>query len=228
MAGAGPVALMFGKTGDVYFSENITNWLTVPTATKFNLGSGALYKNSIVVVGDYGTVQQSDPLSPQAPSIALQPTDSVIESGTAVDLQVGAFGTSPIRYQWRFNGLAIPAATNRTLHIDAFGSQSAGTYDAVVENNLGTETSRPARIKLAEPPDNSPPSLAVQLNADGEVILYLTGTPSVNYRIESASELSDPVRWSEEIRLVGSGEAFSWKPQAEPNLPHRFFRAVRE
>jgi alpha-tubulin suppressor-like RCC1 family protein len=97
---------------------------------------------------------------PVPPSITSQPQSQTNVVGSAVDFLVTAFGTSPLSYQWLFNGAAIPAASGTDLHLDNVQVFQAGLYSVAVTNALGAVTSSPAVLTvLASPPSIlAPPS----------------------------------------------------------------------
>ncbi len=74
-----------------------------------------------------------------APTITSQPGSALFVFGTNVALSATATGTEPIRYQWRFNGVNLPGATNSTLTISNFQSGSVGTYNIFVYNSGGSD-----------------------------------------------------------------------------------------
>lgn len=51
---------------------------------------------------------------------------------TNVTFTVVASSTSPLRYQWRFNGLALPGATNTSLTISNVQAADGGAYDVAI------------------------------------------------------------------------------------------------
>jgi hypothetical protein len=54
----------------------------------------------------------------------------------------------PVTYQWYFNGLLIPGATNRTLPVPATLPGSDGVYTVVASNALGSLASWPATLLI--------------------------------------------------------------------------------
>jgi hypothetical protein len=71
-------------------------------------------------------------------SVALQagpvfttvPTNVVASVGSSVSLQAVAAANSPVAYQWQFNGLPIPGATNGLLTLTNVQVQQGGDYTA--------------------------------------------------------------------------------------------------
>jgi len=57
-------------------------------------------------------------------------------------------GTSPVAYQWFFNGVSLPDATNDQLLFPALTPAQSGSYFVVVTNVFGAVTSAPARLAV--------------------------------------------------------------------------------
>ena len=57
--------------------------------------------------------------------------------GTNVTLSLVTTGSPPMCYQWYFNGIAIPNATNNTLVVSNLQYSSAGTYSVTINNAVG-------------------------------------------------------------------------------------------
>src|SRR5207247_4286253 len=66
----------------------------------------------------------------------------------------------PTRYQWRFNGQNIPNATNNTLTVPNVTLANDGIYDVIVEDDVSSAMSDPARLTVLL----SPVFLQVPLN----------------------------------------------------------------
>jgi hypothetical protein len=77
----------------------------------------------------------------EPPTLTTQPADvTVLEGGTA-QFGVGATGTKPFAYQWRYNEANILDATNASLTLLKVQPAQAGTYSVVVTNIAGSITS---------------------------------------------------------------------------------------
>jgi hypothetical protein len=72
------------------------------------------------------------------PAITSQPGNGLVVFGSNVALSVTVIGTQPIRYQWRFNGVNLPSATNFTFTISNFQSSAVGTYNIFAYNSGGS------------------------------------------------------------------------------------------
>lgn len=78
--------------------------------------------------------------APTPPFIFAQSTNQTVFGGTNVTLNVVAGGTSPLSFQWTFNGSVLPAATNSSLILTNVGTNQAGAYTVAVTNLLGSQT----------------------------------------------------------------------------------------
>jgi hypothetical protein len=94
----------------------------------------------------------AEPLEPTVPTILAQPVSSTNELGSSLALSVAAYGSSTLRYQWRFEGDAILGATNALLSLDNLQLTNAGAYSVVVSNTLGSVTSSNAFVSVVALP----------------------------------------------------------------------------
>lgn len=88
-----------------------------------------------------------------APSVTTHPLAQTSCGYSTINFTVGATGTGPFTYQWRvgavpINPLANPSAATATLVLNAPRSADAGTYDCVVTNSCGNDTSNPAILTV--------------------------------------------------------------------------------
>lgn len=83
-----------------------------------------------------------------APSILQQPVDQVVETGGTASFTAYAASSSPLFYQWRFNGGDLATATNLTLVLTNVTSAQAGRYSVRVVNTYGTAISSNALLAL--------------------------------------------------------------------------------
>jgi kumamolisin len=81
-----------------------------------------------------------------AVSFTPQPVSQVITVGQPVAFSATASGSTPLSYQWLFNGTAIAGATSATYAISSVTAANAGDYTVRVTNPLGTATSSAATL----------------------------------------------------------------------------------
>ncbi len=130
---------------DVYFGAR-------PFAPSFFLYQGlmdeigiysrALSGAEIQAIADAGALGKCQPQVP--PSIVSQPQGLTVPVGTSATFIVSAVGSSPLAYQWRFNGAPLSGATNSTLALSGVQTNQAGGYSVVISNPYGSVTSSAA------------------------------------------------------------------------------------
>ncbi len=101
-----------------------------------------------------------DPYVP-LPIITAQPLSQVVVQGTPTEFSVSAVGTK-LGFQWRFEDVNLPGATNSVLLLLSAHPQQVGRYTVVVTNVSGAVTSAVATLTVLVPPPGAT-SLAVGL-----------------------------------------------------------------
>lgn len=92
------------------------------------------------------------------PLITNQPQSQTIFAGQTATFSVGATGTEPLAYQWRFNSTNIAGATNATLVLSNAQFPDQGWYSVVVSDIVGTAVSSNAFLTVnSAPVVTSPP-----------------------------------------------------------------------
>ena len=129
----------------------------------------------------------TSPLAPTAPGITNQPQDLTVVAGENATFTVTATGTAPRSYQWRFNNVNLPNATNNSYTRVAAQTNDAGGYHVVITNAVGAITSSVATLTVnfsltlnATPgggvsPDPNLPSYPPNTN------VTVTATPQAGY-----------------------------------------------
>lgn len=85
-------------------------------------------------------------------SIVKHPVETRVNLGTPATLEVKAFGTSALSYQWYRDGQLLPGKTSATLQISNAQLVDEGYYTVHVISSAGTLVSGEARLlTLAEP-----------------------------------------------------------------------------
>ena len=83
-----------------------------------------------------------------APALITHPRSQTVLPGATATHQVLAIGHAPLRYQWQFNGVPLPGATNESLLLTNARTINSGRYTVVVTNITGAVTSRPAWLRV--------------------------------------------------------------------------------
>ncbi len=91
--------------------------------------------------------------SPVAPAIAVQPQGLSVAAGTSPGFSVTPTidSSTPINYQWRFNGTNIGGATGQGYTRSNVQDADAGAYTVVLSNAAGSVTSVIAQLTVFSP-----------------------------------------------------------------------------
>ena len=100
-------------------------------------------------------------VTPIAPSIYLHPTNQTVVAGANTTFSSAALGTSPLSYQWQFNGSNIAGATATVLTLTDIQPAQAGLYAMVVSNVAGSAVSSNAVLTVNPAPPCAPPPLGL-------------------------------------------------------------------
>jgi alpha-tubulin suppressor-like RCC1 family protein len=130
------------------------NGSPLPDATSSSLtlnnvqaSAGGTY-NVSVITGNNTLVSSNAVLtiSPSAPVITSQPVGGPTMTGGTFAFSSGAIGSSPIAYQWLWNGLPITGGTNATFNLNNIQYAAAGNYSLLASNTVGTAVSSNALL----------------------------------------------------------------------------------
>ena len=154
-----------------------------------------------------------------APAITTQPANQTVSTGAGVMFTVGATGSNPLGYQWRFNGTNLAGTTNPSLSLTNVQAPSAGTYDVVVSNAAGLATSAAATLAVSLPEVRF---LSTAMLTNGQVQLLFSGVPGQNYAIQASTNLTD---WRPISVLTASNGPLPFVDPAATNFAWRFYRA---
>lgn len=116
-------------------------------------------------------------------AITQQPSNQVSTAGGSVQFGVGAVGTPPLTYQWRYNGNDLPGETSGSLLLRTLQLSQSGGYSVVVRDAFNSVTSSIANLLVA-------PALPSVVLFDGTDTLKWTplgGTGAVAWPIIAAS-----------------------------------------
>jgi hypothetical protein len=120
------------------------------SAARFSNPSGtAVDANGNVYVADSAnnTIRKGA-LSVGPPVILLQPQSQTVAAGSNVVFAVAATGTSPLGYQWLFNGIDISTATASAYTITNAQPIQAGDYFVLISNAVGMAASSDALLTV--------------------------------------------------------------------------------
>ena len=138
LTGSADPPVMFNQT--FFPSYNANGNQTAAIAIKYPRAYALDVNNGIVAV-TYGAPATTPP------NITVQPASAAVYTNDpAFTLSVTASGSLPLYYQWRFNGANISGATARTYTLNYPPLSAAGSYDVVVHNVAGYQTSAPPAV----------------------------------------------------------------------------------
>lgn len=217
--------IAIGPDGRMFTSNDLLRWVERSEHTTWRLYDAVGFQNTLVVVGDYGTILQTDPLAGTPPRLVSQPVGQRAAPGSNVTLQVDVSGTLPFTYQWRLNGVPITGATNAVLALANLSRAEAGCYEVQVTNPVGTSVSDAACVAV-ESDEATPVLLEGRLAGEGRLQLIVTGASGVRYEIQFAEQLSQPTAWQPLATLTLAGESITIEEAIPMEPPARFYRAV--
>ena len=128
------------------------------TGAAYNIASAqtshaGLY--SVRVTNLFGSVLSSNaqltvvvPPVTNPPAFTQQATNRTVTAGASTTFSAAVTGSSPLAYQWRFNGTNLAGATNITYSIGSVLSNHAGLYSLRVTNLYGAAVSSNAQLSL--------------------------------------------------------------------------------
>jgi hypothetical protein len=85
------------------------------------------------------------------PFITAPPQSQAVVAYSMASFSVSAGGTAPLSYQWRFNGVPLPSATNATLVLTNVQPAQQGDYSVQVFNSAGAVLSSDAFLTVNVP-----------------------------------------------------------------------------
>jgi hypothetical protein len=147
-----------------------------------------------------------------------------VAGGNAL-LRVTASGTAPLSYQWSFNGIAFPSATNSVLAMTNVQQGKAGNYRVLVTNPGGAITSSVATLTVTAPATASAivlaPSGTAAMTPNG-FAFHLSVTSGSTYVIEASSDLHD---WIPIATNVAASSSVVFTDTSASNYGSRWYRA---
>lgn len=119
-----------------------------------------------------------------APYFLVQPASQFVWPPSDATLSVVAGGVPPLNYQWQFKGADLPGATSNVLTIGHASAADAGSYQVVVSNLYGRNTSSVAVLTVALPPSivAQPVSQTAWLGSNATFSVTAGGTGPFNYQ----------------------------------------------
>ena len=119
-----------------------------------------------------------------SPTITSSPANRSVLEGDSITLAVSAASPETPSFQWRFNGIAVPEATNGALSIGYVLLKDDGVYDCVVSNPGGAAVSGAARLSVLAPPRVliPPNSLTNRTGSNATFSVIARGSTPLSYQ----------------------------------------------
>ncbi len=200
---------------DIPGATNI--FLSIPSVSKTD--SGLYSARAINLLGEVESEAVAlSLLSP--PTIVRQERLIQRRVGDAFSLWIDAAGTAPLEYTWFKGSTMLKEGAGPDLLIPEATLSDAGFYTVIVSNRIGSVTSLPIEVIVAEV---KPPVVRVE-NFDSALLLTVSGDPFSSYAIEALSDLESSWVFFADIIADEEGGA-SIVINADEGMG-RFFRAV--
>ena len=105
---------------------------------------------SVVVSNLFGRSESSSLMVGVVPAADIQPLSQANFVGSTVTLSTTASKPAPLNYQWQFNDVDLPGATNSSLVLTNAQLSQAGLYAVVVSGPAGSVRSANARVFITQ------------------------------------------------------------------------------
>ena len=112
------------------------------------------------------------------PVFVTEPQSQTAIQGQNASFNVTMNGTTPFTFQWQFNSVNIPNATNHVLTLNNVTTNNAGNYGVLVTNADGFAVSTQAVLTVIVPPSfvTQPVSLTNNANTRATFSVVANGT----------------------------------------------------
>lgn len=165
------------------------------------------------------TILARPPATNSPPSIISPPLSQTVTVGSPAFFSVAANGTAPLRYQWLFENVPLPDATNSILWLTNVQPERAGNYFAVVTNDYGSATSGVAVLNVSVPP-------RLDIRWSNRLPrLKLTGTVGYDYAIEHAPQIPCGGTWFNLTNFTLTSNTWQGADASASSDPMRYYRA---
>jgi hypothetical protein len=157
----------------------------------FNRNGTFALRLSFNPTGAQGAVVTMSVPSCWAPTAWASPSSATPCNGSPASFSVVAFGTGPLAYQWRKNGIPltdggnISGSTTATLTIGSATNADAANYDVVVTNACGTLTTTAASLAISTVP---------AITTDPSSSALCTGSPA-SFNVVASSIIPLTYQW---------------------------------
>lgn len=183
VVGSQPMSYIWRKDG-VPLGANGSSYSKYSPVTPADSGT---YTLTVANVAGTATATVAITVAPAAaPTITGLPATLSVSYGNSISLNPSVSGSSPIRYQWRKDGVDIPGANNSYFGVGTATTSNSGQYSLVATNVAGTATSSPVAVTVqaAVPVTilQQPVSIAVQAGLTANFSVQTAGTSPITYQ----------------------------------------------
>ena len=153
-----------------------------------------------------------------------QPFQRMAKTGEAVVFSAGTLANRLATYQWQFNGVDIPGATNSTFALRSVYWTNSGIYRVAISNTLGSVTS-PA-MTLSVPPFKLDVVAFKMVNTNGAFQIRLTGSSGLNpVTIDTSSNL---LNWQPIFTNPPTTGIIDFTDMPPTGATQRFYRVIEQ
>ena len=162
-------------SADVGGTVGLSQQSSVFTANTININAGAQTTGDRSTIA--GVIMTDEP-------VVTQPSASTTNSvGSRLVLNAGVIGIPPLSYQWQFNSVNIPDATNSAYTNASVALTDAGEYSVVVTNLYGTAGATSTVTIFSAPTITTDLSGTTNLAYVGlPTLSIVVGGPSLDYQ----------------------------------------------
>ena len=190
--GMAPLSYQWRLNGTSLVNGGNVSGATTAALRLSSVTAGQAGAYSVIASNAAGTATSADALLKVStvPAITIQPGSQQVIANNMTVISVGASGTAPLRYQWRFNGVPLADGSNilgastANLTLACVQPAQAGAYSVVVSNAVGTATSSNALLTVLIPPTISmqPASQSVAQGTTINFNITASGTIPLSYQ----------------------------------------------
>jgi len=185
-----PGVTITGVAANGIFNGSAGTLSGTPTASGTFLAAITAYQDAGARGDAYGPATVAFVIAPATPVTAvfsLQPASRTIAVGSNVTFTASASGTPSPTFQWRKDGVVIPAAVGVSFTLTNVQLGQAGAYSVAATNSAGTTVSESAILTVNSTAVGSPafttlPSASVTVGIGSTVVFNSTATGATAYR----------------------------------------------
>ena len=185
-----PGVTITGVAANGIFNGSAGTLSGTPTASGTFVAAITAYQDAGARGDAYGPATVAFVIAPATPVTAvfsLQPASRTVAVGSNVTFTASASGTPSPTFQWRKDGVAIPAAVGVSFTLTNVQLGQAGAYSVAATNSAGTTVSESAILTVNSTAVGSPafttlPSASVTVGIGSTVVFNSTATGATAYR----------------------------------------------